>query len=77
MLTALSHLASQTEQILADISYRFSATNAYYDLVCSRIAQLKEQTASKLLNDMGGMRKKLKLQEVQAASLEEVEGWLN
>ena len=41
------------------------------------IAQLKEQTASKLLNDMGGMRKKLKLQEVQAASLEEIEGWLN
>lgn len=46
MLTALSHLASQTEQILADISYRFSATNAYYDLVCSRIAQLKEQEIS-------------------------------
>ena len=41
------------------------------------IAQLKEQTASKLLNDMGGMRKKLKLQDVQAASLEEIEGWLN
>ena len=40
------------------------------------IAQLKEQTASKLLNDMGGMRKKLKLQEVAAASLEEIEGWL-
>lgn len=40
------------------------------------IAQLKEQTASKLLNDMGGMRKKLKLQDVQAASLEEIEGWL-
>ncbi|WP_339899626.1 DUF3422 domain-containing protein [Paraglaciecola polaris] len=45
-LIALSHLASQTEQILADISYRFSATNAYYDLVCSRITQLKEQDIS-------------------------------
>lgn len=43
MLSALSHLANQTEQILADISYRFSATDAYYELVCSRITQLKEQ----------------------------------
>ena len=46
MLSTLSHLASQTEQILADISYRFSATDAYYELVCSRISQLKEQELS-------------------------------
>jgi lysyl-tRNA synthetase class 2 len=38
--------------------------------------QLKEQTASKLLNDLGGMRKKLKLQDVAAATLDEIQGWL-
>jgi uncharacterized membrane-anchored protein len=42
MLDRLSDLAGQTEQLIADISYRFSATNAYYDLVCSRLEQLKE-----------------------------------
>ena len=43
MLESLSSLASQTEQLIADISYRFSATNAYYELVCTRLEQLKEE----------------------------------
>lgn len=42
MLNRLSCLAGKTEQLIANISYRFSATNAYYDLVCSRLEQLKE-----------------------------------
>jgi len=42
MLNKLSCLANNTEQLIADISYRFSATNAYYELVCSRLKQLKE-----------------------------------
>jgi uncharacterized membrane-anchored protein len=42
MLDKLSELAGKTEQLIADISYRFSATNAYYELVCSRLKQLKE-----------------------------------
>ena len=42
MLDRLSELAGKTEQLVADISYRFSATNAYYELVCSRLEQLKE-----------------------------------
>lgn len=42
MLDKLSDLAGKTEQLIANISYRFSATNAYYDLVCSRLEQLKE-----------------------------------
>ena len=42
MLDKLSDLAGKTEQLIADISYRFSATNAYYELVCSRLEQLKE-----------------------------------
>jgi lysyl-tRNA synthetase class 2 len=36
----------------------------------------KEAKDSKLLNDVGGMRKKMKLKEVKAASLEEIQGWL-
>ena len=40
------------------------------------LEQLRGQKASKLLNDVGGMRKKMKLKEVKAATLEEIEGWL-
>jgi lysyl-tRNA synthetase class 2 len=39
------------------------------------VAQLKEIKPSKLLNDMGGMRKKLKL-EISPVTLPEIEGWL-
>ena len=42
MLDKLSDLAGQSEQLISDISYRFSATNAYYELVCARLEQLKE-----------------------------------
>lgn len=38
--------------------------------------QLKESKAGKLLNDIGGMRKKLKLDQVAAVTLAEIEGWL-
>ncbi len=41
------------------------------------IDQLKEQKATKLLNDMGGMRKKLKLNDVKAATIDEIVGWLS
>ncbi|MEQ8714409.1 MAG: lysine--tRNA ligase [Cyclobacteriaceae bacterium] len=36
----------------------------------------KEAKDSKLLNDVGGMRKKMKLKEVKAVTLEEIQGWL-
>lgn len=39
-------------------------------------AQMKEMKASKLFNDVCGMRKKLKL-EVANPTLQEVEGWIN
>jgi lysyl-tRNA synthetase, class II len=39
-------------------------------------AQLKEAKASKLFNDVCGMRKKMKLENVQNPTKEEVEGWL-
>lgn len=40
------------------------------------LAQLKDIKPSKLFNDIPGMRKKLKLDNVKNPSLEEVEGWL-
>jgi lysyl-tRNA synthetase class 2 len=40
------------------------------------IAQLKEIKATKLFNDIPGMRKKLKLDAVQNPTLQEIEGWL-
>lgn len=40
------------------------------------LEQLKSLKASKLFNDVCGMRKKLKLEDVQNPTMEEVEGWL-
>ena len=40
------------------------------------VEQLKAYKASKLFNDVCGLRKKLKLENVQNPTLEEVEGWL-
>jgi lysyl-tRNA synthetase class 2 len=41
------------------------------------IAQLKETKATKLFNDIPGIRKKLKLDTVQNPTLQEIEGWLS
>jgi lysyl-tRNA synthetase class 2 len=40
------------------------------------VEQFKEIKASKLFNDVCGMRKKMKLESVQNPTMEEVEGWL-
>jgi lysyl-tRNA synthetase class 2 len=40
------------------------------------VSQLREMKPGKLLNDMGGMRKKLKLDQVPPVTLPEIEGWL-
>jgi lysyl-tRNA synthetase class 2 len=40
------------------------------------ITQLKEIKATKLFNDIPGMRKKMKLDSVQNPTLQEIEGWL-
>jgi lysyl-tRNA synthetase class 2 len=40
-------------------------------------AQLKEIKPTKLLNDIPGMRKKLKLESVQNPTLQEIEGWMS
>jgi lysyl-tRNA synthetase class 2 len=65
-----------TDEEFVKAGVRLELVQILRKLNINTLNQLKEQTASKLLNDMGGMRKKLKLQEVQAASLEEIEGWL-
>jgi lysyl-tRNA synthetase, class II len=39
------------------------------------IAQLKEIKATKLFNDMGGMRKKMKLEHVSNPTIQEIESW--
>lgn len=39
------------------------------------VAQLKEANPNKLLNDLGGLRKKMKL-EIPALKLEEIKGWI-
>ncbi len=40
------------------------------------IEALRQASAGKLLNDIGGMRKKMKLETVKPATKEEIEGWL-
>jgi lysyl-tRNA synthetase class 2 len=40
------------------------------------VEQLKAYKASKLFNDVCGLRKKMKLENVQNPTQEEVEGWL-
>jgi lysyl-tRNA synthetase class 2 len=40
------------------------------------VEQLKASKASKLFNDVCGMRKKMKLEDVKNPTMEEVEGWL-
>jgi len=39
------------------------------------VDQLKQANPNKLLNDLGGLRKKLKL-DVPAATLEVIQGWM-
>src|SRR5690606_7258895 len=46
------------------------------NLGITSIAQMREMKPSKLFNDVCGMRKKMKLENVQNPTLEEVEGWL-
>lgn len=43
LLAELTELATKVEQMIAESQYRFSAANAYYQLVASRIAELRER----------------------------------
>jgi uncharacterized membrane-anchored protein len=43
LLKELSILAAEVETIVAKTAYRFSASRAYYNLVCQRVAELREE----------------------------------
>lgn len=47
-----------------------------HKLGITSLAQMREMKVSKLFNDVCGMRKKLKLEDVRNPTLEEVEGWI-
>jgi len=48
LLGQLSTLAARIEQLISDSNFRFSAARAYYDLVLSRLEELREQEVSGL-----------------------------
>ena len=43
LLARLTNLAAQVERAIDASQYRFSASRAYYDLVCARIEELRER----------------------------------
>ncbi len=70
------HAEVSTEADFIKIGVRAELMPILQKLGITTIAQLKEMKASKLFNDIPGMRKKLKLEGVQNPSLEEIENWL-
>ncbi|MGE0771109.1 MAG: lysine--tRNA ligase [Cyclobacteriaceae bacterium] len=70
------HRSVNTEQELLELGVRKELIPIIIKLGIQSAAQIKELKASKLFNDVCGMRKKMKLENVQNPTLEEVEGWL-
>ena len=68
-------IAQLTEKDFEAIGVRKELVPILQKMGITSIVQLKEMKASKLFNDVCGLRKKLKL-EVQNPTMEEVEGWL-
>lgn len=64
------------EQEFEQAGVRADLVPVLQKLGINSIAQMKEMKASKLFNDVCGMRKKMKLENVQNPTLQEVEGWL-
>ncbi len=67
--------AANIELELGDVGIREELLPIFQKLSITTKARLKEQKATKLFNDVCGMRKKMKLEEVKNPTLEEVEGW--
>jgi lysyl-tRNA synthetase class 2 len=61
---------------LSQIGVRADLIPVLQKLGINNIESLKEVKPSKLFNDVCGMRKKMKLEEVKNPTFEEVEGWL-
>lgn len=70
------HGTGNTEKEFEELGVRKELLPIFQKLGLNSKAQLKKIKASKLFNDVCGMRKKLKL-EITNPTLEEVEGWLS
>ncbi|MCE2732764.1 MAG: lysine--tRNA ligase [Flammeovirgaceae bacterium] len=68
--------AAFDEKAIAALGVRADLIPIVLKLNFATEEQFKSQKASKLFNDVCGLRKKLKLENVQNPTLEEVEGWL-
>jgi lysyl-tRNA synthetase class 2 len=68
--------AAFDEKAIAALGVRADLIPIVLKLNFATEEQFKAQKASKLFNDVCGLRKKLKLENVQNPTLEEVEGWL-
>lgn len=69
-------LTAAPEEEFAKAGIRPELMPILQKLGINSLAQMREMKVSKLFNDVCGMRKKLKLENVQNPSLEEVEGWM-
>ncbi len=68
--------SANLEAELGHLGIREELLPVFQKLGFTSKSQLKEIKASKLFNDVCGMRKKMKLEEVKNPTLEEVEGWI-
>jgi len=59
-----------------DLKIRPELLPLLYQLNIKTTKQLRETKTTKLLNDLGGIRKKMKLTEIAPVTLEEIESWL-
>ncbi len=69
-------VAHMTENDFESLGVRSDLVPILQKLGITSKAQLKEMKASKLFNDVCGLRKKMKLENVKNPTMEEVEGWL-
>jgi lysyl-tRNA synthetase class 2 len=65
-----------SEKEAAQLGIRRELFPVIQKLGIQSVEQLKSIKASKLFNDVCGMRKKMKLEDVKNPTMEEVEGWL-
>ncbi len=68
--------AGFNEKDFEDVGIRKELIPIIQKLGIQNIEHLREQKASKLFNDVCGLRKKMKLEDVKNPTMEEVEGWL-
>jgi lysyl-tRNA synthetase class 2 len=69
-------VVNMAEKDFESLGIRQDLVPIFQKLGITSKAQLKEMKASKLFNDICGLRKKMKLENVKNPTMEEVEGWL-